>query len=61
MPGDLKFAIVMLFVCIIMIIWMLYDFFNKVKDESLAMGLAFWITIMFFGAIICGVRIAAWY
>ena len=36
-------------------------FFTKIKSENLIGGLVFWITIYFFGAIICGARIAAWY
>ena len=61
MPKDLIFAIIILFVCIIMIVLMLNDLFNKIKDESLAAGAAFWITIFFFGIVICSARIVAWY
>ena len=60
MPGDLIFAIIMLIACIIMIVWTLHDYF-KINDESLAMGMPFWVTIYFFGAIICGTRIVVWY
>ena len=61
MSKDLIFAIIILFVCIIMIVLMLYDLFNKVKDESLAAVVAFLITILFFGIVICSARIVAWY
>ena len=61
MPIDLIFAIIMLIVCILMIIWMLYELFNKIRNEYLAAGAAFWITLFFLGAIICGARIALWY
>ena len=61
MPIDLIFAIIMLIACIFMIIWMLYELFNKIRDEHLAAGAAFWITLFFLGAIICGARIVLWY
>jgi len=60
MPGDLVFAIIMLIACIIMIVWTLHDYF-KINDESLAMGMVFWVIIYFFGAVICGTRIVVWY
>lgn len=61
MPIDLIFAIIMLIVCILMIIWMLYELFNKIRNEYLAAGAAFWITLFFLGAIICSARISLWY
>ena len=61
MPGDLIFAIIMLIACLGMMSWMLYEFFTKIKSENLLGGLVFWIAIFFFGAVICGARIAAWY
>ena len=61
MPGDLIFAIIMLIACIYMMLWTLYDFFNKVKDDSLAAGMAFWVIVFFAGAMICISRIMIWY